>query len=166
VTHRPVDPARRLGPLRLIAVFKFAKALVVIATGLGLWSFYQPAFASALYGLVRRLPYAFEQHLLREAIAFLSGRSPGRIHVIATATFMYSGLFIVEGVGLWRGRHWGEVLTVAATSSLIPVEIYEIAVHYSHPKVLVLVANVAIVAYLVWRLMRERGAVAPTAGTD
>jgi len=156
VSHPPANPATRLGILRLIAVFKFAKALLVIATGLGLWSFYHPSFASALYGLVRRLPYEFEQRLLRHLIAFLSGMSPRRIQIIATATFAYAGLFIVEGVGLWRGRHWGEVLTVIATSSLVPIEIYEVVRQYSPPKVLVLVANVVIVAYLVARLRRER----------
>ena len=153
---RAPHPPPRLGVLRLIAVFKFAKALLVIATALGLWSFYQPAFAAALYHLARTLPYEFEQLLLRQAIGLLSGMSPGRIQIIASATFAYSGLFIAEGVGLWRGRHWGEVLTVAATSSLVPVEIYELAVRSSPGKILVLVANLAVVAYLAWRLRRER----------
>jgi uncharacterized membrane protein (DUF2068 family) len=38
---------------------------------------------------------------------------------------------------------------------LIPVEIYELAKHPTLNKVLVIVLNVAILAYLVWRLRRE-----------
>jgi uncharacterized membrane protein (DUF2068 family) len=149
---------RSLGVLRLIAVFKFCKAALVIVTGFGLLRFYEPSVQIALYRLLGGLPYAFEQHLLREAIAFLSGMSPKRIQIIAVATFAYAGLFVVEGVGLWRGLHWAEVLTVVATSSLIPIEIYELAKHPSPNKVLVIVVNVAILGYLLWRLRREAAA--------
>ncbi len=146
---------RTLGVLRLIAVFKFFKAVVVVATALGLLSFYHPAFSAALDRFVGHLPYDFEQRLLRKAIAFLSGMSPRRIQLIAGVAFAYAALFTIEGVGLWLGRHWGELLTVIATSSLIPVEIFEVARHFTPGKALVLVANLAIVAYLVWLLRRQ-----------
>ena len=150
--------SQRLGVLRLIAVFKVCKALLVIATGLGLLSFYEPAFATALYRLVGQLPYDFEQRVIRELIGFLSGMSPQRIHIFAIATFGYSSLFLVEAVGLWLGRHWAEILTVVATSLLIPLEIYEALKRYTPGKVLVFIANVLIVAYLLWRLRREAAA--------
>ena len=146
---------RTLGVLRLIAVFKFVKFTAVMVTGLGLLHFYDPDFQASLYRLIGGLPYAFEQRALREGLAFLSGMSPKTIQVIAAVTFSYAALFLVEGVGLWRGLHWAEVLTVVATSSLIPVEIYELARHPSANKVLVIAANIAIVAYLIWRLRRE-----------
>jgi len=148
-------PLRSLGILRLIAAFKFVKASLVIVMGFGLLRFYDAAFQTAVYKLIGGLPYAFEQRLLREGLALLSGRSPQRIQIIAVATFAYAGLFLVEGLGLWRGLHWAEVLTVVATSSLIPVEVYELARHPSLNKVLVVLLNGAIVAYLVWRLRRE-----------
>ncbi len=149
------SPLRSLGVLRVIAAFKFCKACLVIVTGFGLLRFYDPGFQAALYRLVGGLPYAFEQKLLREGLAFLSGMSPKRIQIIAAATFAYAGLFLVEGVGLWLGLHWAEVLTVIATSSLIPVELYELWRHPSINKVLVVLINLAILAYLVWRLRRE-----------
>ena len=150
--------SQRLGVLRLIAVFKVSKALLVIGTGLGLLSFYEPTFAAALYRLVGQLPYDFEQRVIRELIGFLSGMSPHRIHIFAIATFVYSSLFLVEAVGLWLGRHWAEILTVVATSLLVPLEVYEALKRYTHGKLLVLVLNVLIVAYLLWRLRREAAA--------
>ena len=146
---------RSLGVLRVIATFKFFKAAFVIATGFGLLRFYDPAVTQFLFRLAHDLPYAFEQKIVREAIAFLSGISPRRIQIIAAATFCYAALFLVEGVGLWIGLHWAEVLTVIATASLVPVEIYEIHHHYTPLKLLVLFGNLAIVGYLVWRLRRE-----------
>ena len=38
-------------------------------------------------------------------------------------------LFLVEGVGLWLLKRWAEWLTVIITSSLVPIEIYEIHRH-------------------------------------
>jgi uncharacterized membrane protein (DUF2068 family) len=158
VPDTPPPPPRSLAVLRLIAVFKFLKASFVIVTGLGLLRFYDPAFQATLYRLIGGLPYAFEQRLLREGLAFLSGMSPQRIQIIALATLASAALFLVEGVGLWLGVHWVEVLTVIATSSLIPLEIFELVRRPSVNKVLVIVANVAILAYLIWRLRRERRA--------
>lgn len=147
---------RSLLILRVIATFKLVKASFFVAVGLGLLSFYRPSFLAYLYRLVDELPYRTEQHLLHEAIAFLSGLSPTRIELLATAAFLYASLFLVEGYGLWRGRYWAELLTVVATSSLIPFEIYELAIHPSVNKVLVIVANVLILLYLIWRVRRER----------
>ena len=148
-------PLRSLAVLRVIATFKFLKACLVIVTAFGLLRFYDPAFQVAVYKFLSGLPYAFEQKLLREGLALLSGMSPKRIQIIAVATFAYAGLFLVEGAGLWLGMHWAEVLTAVATSSLIPVELYELWRHPTLNKLLVVVVNAAILAYLVWRLRRE-----------
>ncbi len=170
MTDPSLPPTRAIGILRVIAVFKFVKALFVIATGFGLLKFYDPVVTNFLFRLAHELPYAFEQHLLRDAIAFLSGISPRNMQLIAAATFAYAGLFLVEGVGLWMGLVWAEVLTIVATSSLIPFEIYELHRHTTPTRVLVLVVNVAIAGYLVWRLRRElaahRAALASTPRTE
>lgn len=170
MTHPTPQPRRAIGILRVIAVFKFVKALFVIATGFGLLEFYDPAVTAVLFRLAHELPYAFEQKLVREAISFLSGISPRRMQIIAAATFVYAGLFLVEGVGLWMGLVWAEVLTIVATSSLIPIEIFELHRHTTITRVLVLVANVTIAGYLIWRLRRELAAhrvqLAPTPPTE
>jgi uncharacterized membrane protein (DUF2068 family) len=44
---------------------------------------------------------------------------------------------------------WAEWLTVGVTASLIPFEIYELVSHATLGKVLALIANVAIVIYLL-----------------
>ena len=147
---------RSLLVLRLIALFKFFKALFVMATGAGLLSFFNPEFTGYLYRLLDELPYEFEQRVLQRALDFLSGLSPFQLRTIAIATFAYAGLFVVEGVGLWQGLHWAEVLTLLATSSLIPVEVYELWVSVSLPKIGVLVVNILISGYLMMRLRRER----------
>jgi hypothetical protein len=54
-----------------------------------------------------------------------------------------------EAVWLWLGRRWAEYLTFVATAVFVPYEIYELAKSVSALKVLALVINLAIVAYLL-----------------
>jgi len=55
---------------------------------------------------------------------------------------------------LWNGKRWAEYLTVVATASLIPFELWEIARHFTWLKVGALGVNVAIVCYLIYLLRR------------
>jgi uncharacterized membrane protein (DUF2068 family) len=64
----------------------------------------------------------------------------------------YAGLFLVEGTGLWLQRRWGEWTTVVITGLLIPLEVYEIARHPGATKILLLIVNIAVVGYLVYRI--------------
>jgi uncharacterized membrane protein (DUF2068 family) len=57
---------------------------------------------------------------------------------------------------LWLARRWAEWFTTIITASLVPLEIYEIAHQPTVTKVIVLAPNLAIVAYLIRRIHRER----------
>ncbi len=70
---------------------------------------------------------------------------------LAITAFAYATLMGSEGVSLYLRKPWARWFTIIATSSLIPVELYEIA-HAVHAiRVLVLLANLAIVVYLFRR---------------
>lgn len=140
--------------LRLIAAFKFVKALLVVGTGFGLLSLANPVIVISLQQFTDSLSDGVEQRLLRNLLAMLVGVSSGRLHLMATASFLYAALFFIEGFGLWRGRHWAEWLTVIATSSFVPIELYELARAPHLKTVLIIVVNLLIVAYLIWRMRR------------
>ncbi|MCA1657439.1 MAG: DUF2127 domain-containing protein [Actinobacteria bacterium] len=72
---------------------------------------------------------------------------------------------IVEGIeafGLWYQRRWAEYLTFLVTTSLLPLEIYELATKLSPVKILTFLINLGVVAYLLFakRLFGVRGGVA------
>ena len=52
------------------------------------------------------------------------------------------------------GKRWAEYLTIISTASLLPLEVYELAKHAGIGKVLALVINLAVVAYLALELRR------------
>ena len=65
----------------------------------------------------------------------------------------------VEAVGLWLGKRWAEYLTFIATTALLPLELYEITHRFTPLKVLTLIVNLAVCAYLIYakRLFGVRG---------
>ena len=71
------------------------------------------------------------------------------------ACFAYAALFLTEGIGLWRDRRWAEYLTIVATGSLVPLEVFELARKVTAVRIGALVVNLLIVVYLVGRLRRS-----------
>jgi len=135
----------------LIGAFKIAKAALLCLLGAG-----------ALLGL----PEAVVRSVLRAShwIGALSGHfavqtAVGRVlaaddhtlHEIGAVSLGYAAVFAIEGVGLLSHRRWAEWLTVGVTGSFIPFEVYELVRHPGAGKVLAIVVNAAILAYLVAR---------------
>ena len=75
-------------------------------------------------------------------------------------TVAYTAVVLAEGTGLWLRRAWAEWLTVIATGSLIPFELWELITRPPGrrlPIAVTFLLNVVIVWYLA-RLLRGRGA--------
>ena len=78
---------------------------------------------------------------------------------LALGLILYGGLQIVEGVGLWLLKRWGEYFAVVATSLFIPVEVYELTEKITWFRVAALIVNIAAVLYILLskRLFGLRG---------
>ncbi len=85
--------------------------------------------------------------------------SPTRLVQLGLLITAYAALEATEMVGLWFNKRWAEYLTFVATIALVPLEVYELSLSVSVFKVLTLIINVAIVAYLLLakRLFGLRG---------
>jgi uncharacterized membrane protein (DUF2068 family) len=81
------------------------------------------------------------------------------LYLVGAAAAVYAAMEGTEAVGLWLGRRWAEYLTFVATAVFVPYEVWELTKSISVLKILTLVINVAIVAYLVVakRLFGVRG---------
>ena len=143
--------------LRAIAAFRVAKALLLIIAVMGARRIlFRPGAAAMLGRWVAALPFAQGQRFLVQAISRITTLPLSRVEALEVGAFAYAALFIVEGVGLWMGKVWAEWLTVIATMSFIPFEIYEIVQKPSPVRIGVLVLNLAITGYLIWRIRTER----------
>jgi uncharacterized membrane protein (DUF2068 family) len=84
------------------------------------------------------------------------------LYLAGSALAAYVVLLGFEVFGLWRGRRWAEYLTFVETGVLVPVEVYELVKSLSYLKIITLVLNLAVLAYLlvVHRLFGIRGGAA------
>jgi uncharacterized membrane protein (DUF2068 family) len=142
--------------LRLIALFKLVKAALLIAVGVGALNLLHKDVAGAVEHWVELLRLDPNNHYIDIALEKASNLTPDKIKQLGLGSMIYAGLFLTEGIGLGLEKRWAEWLTVIITSSLIPIEIYEIYRHPTAIKIAVLLINIAIGAYLLYRIRGKR----------
>lgn len=142
--------------IRLITIERFLKATILIVGGIVL------AVLSARND-VHRLAQDIQtqlnlspgrgwiRNLFNATIAKWGHLSTGTEVAVAIGAILYGLLEAFEGVGLLLRRRWAEYLVLVATAVFLPVEIEEILRRPTVFKVLALLVNLAIIAYLIWR---------------
>lgn len=137
-------PRHRDAILRLIGAFKLVKAVSLVAIAAGVLS--RERWIDAFHPA---------NHYVREAIEKIARIDASTLRMIGIGTLVYAALFLVEGIGLLLRKVWAEYVTTIITASFIPLEVYELIEGGSAMKGAVVVANIAIVIYLVLRLRQD-----------
>jgi len=145
-------PAPRFGMLRTIALYKLLKVLLLIGAAYGELRLHDASLSAKLITWVQARPSGIEHEVVTRALEWFSGLSESQIHKVRFVTLTYAVIFAVEGVGLWMQKRWAEWLTTIITASLIPLEVWEFCSRPNLGKAGVVIANVAIVAYLIWHV--------------
>jgi uncharacterized membrane protein (DUF2068 family) len=140
--------------LRLIAAFKLLKACALIAVGVGALGLLHKDVAAIVEHWINMFRVDPHNHFMDLLLTKLSILDDRRLKELSVGTFIYAGIFLVEGVGLALKKRWAEYFTIISTSSLLPIEIYELVRRLSIGKSLVLAINLAVVAYLIFELRR------------
>ena len=144
------------GVLVLIGLFKLAKALLLVLLAVGALELRNRGdLVAPVLEIARAVHTDPDGRLVRWLVHQFAALSPHRLELISIATFFYAGLFVLEGTGLVLRKRWGEIVTIVITGSFIPLEIYEVVRRVNPVKIVFLVVNVAIVAYLIVRLRGE-----------
>lgn len=163
-------PLRDKLVLRLIAIDRAFHFFVLAALGVLvlIFSTDRRTLQATFYKVVADLQggVAYEQsHAHRGLLhtvddAFTT--SSAHLHLLGAVLLAYAAVEGIEAVGLWYQQRWAEYLTFLVTTSLLPLELYEIANHATPFKVLAFVVNVAVVVYLLLakRLFGLRGGAA------
>ena len=159
-TRASARPAtRRIDGLRLIGLFKIGKALLQLATTYGLYRLLNQDLVEHLHDWMNTLTDSFERRLLQRGLDWLDSLGSARIGSIVAVTSVYTAVLFTEGIGLWLRQTWAEWLTVIATASLIPFELWQLAFGRHHNKLALCGAtllNVIIVIYLAMQLRNAR----------
>ena len=140
--------------LRLIAAFKLLKGLALLALGIGALKLLHKDVAAVVEHWINIFQVDPRSHYIQLLLAKLSIVDDRRLKELSVGTFIYSAIFLAEGVGLALGKRWAEYLTIVTTASLLPLEVYELVKHCGIGKGVALVINLAVVAYLILELRR------------
>ncbi len=142
--------------LWLIGLFKLGKAIFFFFLGIGAFHLMHRDLANEALRLAHALRFDPESRftaLLLDKIDLIDAH---RLREIGFATFGYAALCLTEGTGLLLEKTWAEYFTLVLTTSFLPWEIFELARRPTWFRLVVLLINLAVLAYLMWLLRRKR----------
>ncbi|MES1258151.1 MAG: DUF2127 domain-containing protein [Acidobacteriota bacterium] len=142
--------------ITLIGLFKLFKAIVLIAAAFGLHHLLHRDVESTVMRWVEWFRLDPDNHYIHRALVRIFRVTPAQLKALSAGTFLYAALFLTEGIGLLKRRHWAEYVTVVSTALFLPLEAFELRHRFTWIRLAVLVINMAIVWYLAARIKRRR----------
>jgi uncharacterized membrane protein (DUF2068 family) len=145
--------------LILIALFKFAQALLFVAIGVGARRLLHKNIGDELLTLADHLRFNPESRLVNLVLVKASIVNDRMLRRISTVFYLYAALDVIEGTGLYLEKMWAEFFTLAITASFLPFEIYEVYRRLTWPRVSLLTINALMLLYLakvIWERQREK----------
>jgi len=139
---------RHSGLLPWIIAFKAFKAIALTVLGVAFVAARHSDPALVLMSLADDLHVPLTSRLFERLLQSAGGLTIKKETALALTAFGCAALMGTEGVALYLRKPWAPWFIIIAISSLIPVEIYEIVREPHAIRVLVLIANLGIVAYL------------------
>jgi uncharacterized membrane protein (DUF2068 family) len=155
------EPRRRRRYLKLIALFKISKGVLLLILGVSL--LFLKAHDMWLDAIS---DWADDEILLHHsnAVHFLLNKlqsvlAGGTLRATGFLALFYCGVLLTEGIGVYMEKRWAEWLMICATGALIPLEVR----HFWHRLIshqpflapaLILLANCFIVWFLYLVLRR------------
>jgi len=154
---RPIPPRQRhnMG-LILIAAFKLGQALLFASIGVGALKLLHKDVGDVLERVAYHMRFNPESrivNLLLEKASLIDDRLLRRIGEVV---FIYAGLDLVEGIGLYLEKTWAEYLTLLITASFLPWEVFEIIRRLTLVRFSLLTVNVLVFLYLL-KMVVARG---------
>jgi uncharacterized membrane protein (DUF2068 family) len=146
---------RRERGLVVIIVYKLVKGVLWLVLAATIVVMMQMGLGDHLLGLARHLRLHAHPWSLALAGLVVKASSRRSLARIAFALVADGSLTLVEGWALLHGRWWGPWLVVVATAALLPIEVYALVRHPHVVRGLIFLVNVAIVAYLARKAVRE-----------
>ncbi len=138
-----------------IAVYKILEGLLLLAAAFGVLKLLHHDVEAIVYHWVNVIRVDPGNYFIHHLLERLANVDDHRLKELSVGTFVYAGIALLEGVGLAFRKRWAEYFTIIITVSFIPLEIYEIFRHATPLKVILLIVNIIVVAYLVFELRRS-----------
>ena len=142
--------------LVLIAIFKLIQAALFIAIGIGALHLINVDIDDLLTKVLGILRFNPESHIVNLILIKASILDAHMLRRISAVVFIYAGLGLIEGIGLYLEKTWAEYFTLILTGSFLPLEVFEIVRRLTWTRAGLFVLNALVFFYLL-KLVIERG---------
>ncbi len=142
--------------LRLIALFEAVKGFAAIAASLGLLSLAHQDVRAMAYALIGHFHLDPQAHYPRMLLDDATRLAHADLRQAVLLAWAYATIRLTEGYGLWKDRAWAEWLAALSGMVYLPLEISHLMQHATAINAAVLTGNVAVVAYMVFRLWQRK----------
>ncbi len=136
----------------IIGIFKLVKGVLLLAFGLGALSLIHRDAAQVFRHWAHVFQVDTDSKFVQYWLVEVGLVQKRDLALIVTTSLFYSALLSTEGIGLLMHKVWAEYLTSIITTSFIPIEVYALVRHATVARISLLLLNVLVVAYLVFRL--------------
>ncbi|ARP84959.1 DUF2127 domain-containing protein [Bordetella genomosp. 9] len=158
-TARPVSPreaSARQRAQRVIALFEALKGLGALAASIGLLSLLHHDLRHIVFVIIGHFGLDPGGHYPEELLRLAALLQDTSVRTLVALAAAYVTLRLAEAYGLWRDRAWGEWLGALSGAIYVPFELRHLLHAPSALSAAVVLANVLIVAFLAWQLVRRR----------
>jgi uncharacterized membrane protein (DUF2068 family) len=135
--------------LILIAIFKLAQASLFILIGVGALRLLHKDVGDLLQNLVDHLRFNPESQLVIFVLHKALLVDDHLLRQISAVVFIYAGLGLIEGIGLYMEKTWAEYMTLFITASFLPWEVFEVIRKTTLIRGSLLVINALVFFYLL-----------------
>jgi uncharacterized membrane protein (DUF2068 family) len=154
--------------MRFFAVERAIRGLIVLAAGYGVWRFAHARESierifekelPLLRPIARQIGWDLDHSKIITTIRHVLELKSSTLTWVIIGLAGYAAIELLEAVGLWMLKRWGEYFAVIATSFGLPIEIYELLERITAVRIGALIINVGLVVYIVAtkRLFGVRG---------
>lgn len=144
--------------LRLLALERWIRGAIIVLLGLAVLRLSSTQVSlkelfdrdvSALRPFFDQIHFNVEDSATISAVQKVLNARHSTLDLVAAFMFFYGALQLIEGIGLWLLKRWGEYFAVVVTSLFLPLEVYEITEKVTWLRLVAFVVNLAAVIYLL-----------------
>ena len=139
----------------LIGIFKLLKGTACLILGFGLLRMLHRDVAATAVHYLEALRIDPDNRYIHNALVKTFRVTPRQLKELSAGSFLYAGLFLTEGIGLVRRKHWAEYLAVISTALFLPLEAYEIYRQLTWVRLVLFAVNILTVWYLAMRIAKN-----------
>ena len=142
--------------LRAIAIFEAVKGFAAIIASFGLLSFTHQNIRQMAALLVGYFHLDADAHYFKTLFDYTDLLNNEDLRALVLLAYGYAAVRFVESYGLWKKYAWAEWLAAVSGAIYLPIEVSHLIKHVSILNILLLSTNVAVVAFMIYRLRWRR----------